>query len=63
MKTRIGIIIKCPELSRLVLDHFKTKKMTKNAAKKFLFAIKYDLDRYKTKQLCDKVILEDGSEC
>ena len=41
LKIFIGTIIKNPELLRFVPDHFKTKKMCKNAAKKFPFMIKY----------------------
>ena len=44
---------------RLVLDHLKTEKMCKNAVKKFPFVIKYvPEDRYKTKQVCEKVIIK-----
>ena len=31
-----------------------------NAFKKLLFIIIYVLDRYKTKQMCHKIILENG---
>ena len=39
-KINIETIMKNPEILRLFLDHGKTKKMCKNAVKKFLFVIK-----------------------
>ena len=42
---------------RLVHNPFKTKKMCKHAAEKLSFPINYVPDRFKTKQMCDKVIL------
>ena len=41
LKICIGTIIKNSEILRFVPDHFKTKKMCKNAAKKCPFIIKY----------------------
>ena len=44
---------------RLAPDHLKTKKMCKNAVKKFLLVIKHvPEDRYKTKEVCEKVIIK-----
>ena len=37
-----------------------TKNMCKNAVKKFPFVIKYVPDQYKTNEICDKVIIENG---
>ena len=34
--------------------------MCKNASKKLSFVIKYVPDQYKVKQMCDKVIIENG---
>ena len=39
---------------------FKTKKMCKNAVKKLPFVTKQILAQYKTQEMCDKVILENG---
>ena len=62
LKISIDVIIKDPEMLRLVPDHLKTKKMCKNAVKKLPFVTRYDLDRYKTQKICNKVILEnDGT--
>ena len=44
---------------RFFPDHLKTKKMCKHAVKKFPFGIRYVADRYKTQEMCDKVILEN----
>ena len=46
---------------KFVLDHLKTKKMMcKNAVEKLQFAMSIP-DRYKTQEMCDKVILKiDG---
>ena len=40
-----------------VPDHIKTKTMCKDAVKKLLFVIIHVLDRYKTQEMCDKVVL------
>ena len=45
---------------RFVPGHFQTKKLFKNAVKKFPFVIKYVADRYKTKHMCDKDSPESG---
>ena len=41
---------------KFIPDHLKTKRMCKNAVKRFV--IMYVPDRYKTQEMCDKVILE-----
>ena len=38
---------------RIVSDHFKTKKMCKNAVKKLAFVTTYVPDQHKTKVTCD----------
>ena len=40
-RTCIEAIIKNPEMLTFTLDHIKTKKVCKNAAKKLLFIIMY----------------------
>ena len=47
-------------MSRLAPDYLKTEKMCENAVKKLPFIIKYVPDRYETKRMCDKVIIENG---
>ena len=51
--------MKDPEMLRLVPDHLTIKTMYKNTVKKLPFIIKYVPDRYKTKEMCNKVILEN----
>ena len=41
---------------RLVL-RLNTKKMCKNSVKNLSFVIRYVPDRYKTRKMCDEVIL------
>ena len=60
LKISIGWIIKNPEMLRFVLEYLKTKKMCKHVVKTFLFVIRYASDRYKTQEICDKAILENG---
>ena len=45
---------------RFVLEYLKTKKTCKYVVKTFLFVIRYASDRYKTQEMCDKAILENG---
>ena len=45
---------------RFVPDHLKIKKMFKHAAKKLSLIIRYVPDRYKTQEMCEKAILENG---
>ena len=60
LKISILTIVKNTEMLRSVSDHLKTKNMCKNAVKKFPFVIKYVPDQYKTNEICDKVIIENG---
>ena len=48
-----------PEKLKFVPDHPKAKQMSKHAAKKLPFLIRYVPDQYKTQQMCDKAILEN----
>ena len=52
--------MKNPEMLRFVPDHLKTKIMLKNAVKTLPFVIKCVPDPYKTKEICDKIIIENG---
>ena len=45
---------------KLVPCHLKNKEMCQNIAKKLPFAIRYVSDWYKTQEMCDQVILENG---
>ena len=59
-KIIIGTKIKNPEMLKFVPDHLTTKKMCKHAVKKIRFLLTYASDQYKTQQMFDKVILENG---
>ena len=56
----IGVILITSEMLKLLSELLKSKKMCKNAVKRLTFVIIYDLDRYKTQEMCDKIILENG---
>ena len=45
---------------RFVPDNLKTKKMWKHIVKKLPFVIRYILDWYRTQEMCDKPVLENG---
>ena len=53
-------VMKNPVRLKLVLDHFKTKKMCKHAVKRLSFLIRFVPDQYKTQHMCDKAILGNG---
>ena len=61
--------MKNSEMLKLIPDHLKTKKMCKHAVKRLPVVIRYVSDQYKSQQMCDKAILENGgtlesvSEC
>ena len=42
------------------LINLKLKKKSKNAVLKFIFVIIYNPNQYKTQEICDKAILENG---
>ena len=44
---------------KFVSDHFKTKNTRKNIVKRMPFITKYLPDQYKTKDVCDKVTIEN----
>ena len=48
LKISIGVIIKNPEMLKFVPDDLKTKKMCKNAIKKFPFVRIYVAHQYKS---------------
>ena len=45
---------------KFVPDHLNTKRMCKNTVEKFSFVIRYVPYRYKTQEMCDIVVLENG---
>ena len=53
LKKSIGTVMRNPEMLKIVTDHLKTKKMCKYVVKKLPF-------QYKTQQMFDKAILENG---
>ena len=55
----IGAVMRNPEMLKFVPDHLQTK-MYKHVVKKLPYLLRYLLDRYKTHQMCDKAILENG---
>ena len=44
------------------MNYLKIKKMCKHAVKKLAFVIRYVPDCYKTQQMCNKAILENGGK-
>ena len=56
----IGTVMKNPEMLKLVLDYLKTKIMCKYAARKLPYLLKYVPGQYKTQEMCDKAIPENG---
>ena len=59
INTMIGIVMKNPEMLKLVPDDLKTKKMCKHV-QKLPYLLRYVLDHNKTQQLCDEAILENS---
>ena len=47
----IGTIMENSERLKFLLDHLKTEKMCKHAAKKLPDLLKHVIDRYKTQQM------------
>ena len=45
---------------KCVPDHLKTKNMCKHTVKKLTYLLRYVPDQYKTQQMHDKAILENG---
>ena len=58
-KINIGAIIKNSKMIRFVPDHLKTK-MCNHAVKKLMFLIKYVPCEYKTQQMGNKAVAENG---
>ena len=50
----IGTVMKNPEMLKFVPDHLKTKRYV------LTYLLRYVSNRYKTQQMCDKTILENG---
>ena len=48
------------EMLTFVPGRLRTEKMCKNAVKKLPLVIRYIVDQYKTKEMCDKSIVENG---
>ena len=59
-KKYIRAIMKNLEMPVLVPRYLKTKNICENAVQKFLFVIRYVSDWYKTQEMRDKLILENG---
>ena len=60
-KINIGAVIKNPEMLNCAPDYLKTKIMgVSMQLKKFTFPVRHVSDQYKTQQMCDKGILENG---
>ena len=58
-----GTAMKNSEMLKFVPDHLKTKKkkkLCKHAVKKLPYLLRYFPDQYKTQQMCEKGILENG---
>ena len=60
VKINIGSVIINPEILKLIPNHFKPKKLCKNADAKLPFVIQYVPNWQKTRKMCDKAILENG---
>ena len=60
LKISIGSIMKNLEMLRFVLDRLKTKMMCKHAVKQLAFVTIYVPGWYKTQEMYDRVILENG---
>ena len=58
-KISIGVIMNSREMLKFVLGHLKTKMMSKHAVKKLVLVIRYDPDRCKTQEMCNKAIIEN----
>ena len=59
LNINIGTVMKSPEMSELVPDHLKTKKICKHAVKELPYLLINVPDKYKTQQMCDKAIPEN----
>ena len=51
VKISIGGVIRNSQMLKFVLDHLKTKKMSKHAVKKLPSLIRYVPDQYKTQEM------------
>ena len=48
------------QMLKLIPDHHKTKKLCKHPTKKLRYLLRYARHQYKTQNICDKAILENG---
>ena len=60
VKISIGTVMKNQEMLKYIPDHLKLKKCVNMQLKKLPFLIRYVPNQYKTQQMCDKAILENG---
>ena len=60
VKISIGTVMKNQEMLKYIPDHLKLKKCVNMQLKKLRFLIRYVPNQYKTQQMCDKAILENG---
>ena len=61
LNKNIGTVMENPEMLNCFPDYLKTnKKLCKHAIKKLPYLLRYVPDRYKTQQMCDKAIPENG---
>ena len=60
VKINIGIVMKNPEMLKLMPDHLKTKQMCNYAVKKLPYLLGYVPNQCKTKTICNGAILENG---
>ena len=64
LNINIATVMKSLEMLKFVFNHLKTKKcylkMRKHAVEKLPYLLRYVPDQYKTQQMCDKAIRENG---
>ena len=59
VKISIWVVMKNPEIFKLIPDHLKTKTMCKHAVGKLPFE-RYNTYQYKTQKMCNKLVLQNG---
>ena len=59
LKISIWVVMKNPEIFKLIPDHHKTKTMCKHAVGKLPFE-GYNTYQYKTQKMCNKLVLQNG---
>ena len=58
LNINIGTVMRNPELLKFVPDHVKIRKCVR--MQKLLYLLRYVPYQYKTQQMCDKAIIENG---